>query len=162
MQGIRSARVSSRVVIPPHHFYKKVPLYKYDNKNVIYIAYVGEYKNEPIYKYGKSTKLFEREFRAHRKNFEQFEMRHVHITDNKDVIEEMFEKELLIRNIHRTLVINDKKQTELFTTTEDYSLEYLIRLLKTMIKKNPSFEVAQCQATIQKLKHELAVLKAAK
>ena len=96
------------------HFYKKNDLYKFNNKNVVYIADVGKYNNEHIYKYGISGKIFEREYNAHRKNFENFDMRVIKITDNKDVIEDLFEKELMIRNLHRSLVINDKKQTELF------------------------------------------------
>jgi len=139
-------------------FYKKNDLYKFNNKNVIYIADVGRYKDEHIYKYGISGKIFEREYNAHRKNFDHFDMKVIKITDNKDVIEELFEKELMIRNIHRTLTINNKKQTELFTVNENYSFDYLNKLLCRLIKNNPSFETAKNLKTIAKLKKELLLL----
>jgi len=137
------------------HFYKNNDLYKFDNKNVIYVAYVGNINNEDVFKYGKSAKLFEREYNAHRRNFDTFEMRCVKITDNKDVIEDLLEKELQIRDMHRTLTIKSKKQTELFATTEDYSLEYVCKLLKRLIRDNPSFQVASLKAKIAKLQAQL-------
>jgi hypothetical protein len=146
----------SNVSIAP--FYQQNDLYKFDNKNVIYIAYVGNFNNEDVYKYGKSAKLFEREYNAHRRNFDTFNMQCVKITDNKDVIEDMLEKELLIRNMHRTITINSKKQTELFATSEAYPLEYVIRMLKRLIKDNPSFQVATLQAKVAMLKAKLKEL----
>lgn len=136
-------------------FYKENDLYRFDNKNVIYIAYVGCINNEQIFKYGKSAKLFQREFQSHRNNFNTFDMRLVKITDNKDVVEELFEKELLIRNIHRNLVINSKRQTELFTVTEEYNIEYIRKLLNRIIKNNPSYEVLMLKRKIEKLEAKL-------
>lgn len=140
-------------------FYKKNDLYKFNNKNVIYIADVGKYNDEPIYKYGISGKIFEREYNVHRKNFEHFDMKVIKITDNKDVIEDLFEKELMIRNLHRTIVINDKKQTELFTINEQYSFDYLHKLLYRIIKNNPSYEVSKYKRKIEILEEEIKFLK---
>lgn len=139
-------------------FYKKNDLYKYNNKNVIYIAYVGEINDEHIYKYGISGKVFEREFNSHRKHFNLFEMKTVKITDNKDIIEDIFEKEMLIRNIHRSIVINSKKQTELFTVNKSYSFNYIIKLLNRIINDNPSFETLKYIKKIKELEKKIEEL----
>lgn len=139
-------------------FYKANDLYRYDNKNVIYCAYVGTYNNEPLYKYGKSAKLFEREYKAHRNNFDTFQMQFVKITDNKDVVEDMFEKELQIRDIHRSFVINSKKQTELFTVNDLYDIDYVHDLLVRIIRDNPSYEVKLLRQRIRRLQQQLKTM----
>ena len=136
-------------------FYRENDLYKFDNKNVIYVAYVGKYNNEQIFKYGIISKIFKREYLCHRKNFERFEMVSIKITDNKDVIEELFQKELLMRDLHRNLFINNKRQTELFTINDQYSYDYIQRLLMRIIRDNPSYEVAQLKKKIANLQIQL-------
>lgn len=136
-------------------FYKEHDLHKYDNKNVIYVAYIGNINNEPTYKYGKSAKLYEREYNAHRKNFDIFEMNYVRITDNKDVVEEIIEKEFKIRNIYRCHVINSKRQTELFTINEQYDLEYVLKLVNRVVKNNPSHEVQVLKEKLKKMHTKL-------
>jgi hypothetical protein len=161
--SIRLGRASlrrSQQIHPQHNtFYKANDLYKYDNKNVVYLAYIGRYDNEDIYKYGKSVKLFQREYKAHVKNFELFEMQHVYITDNKDIVEEIFKKELLIRNMNRSLTIYNKKQTELFATSGDYNLEYFNKMMKRIIKDNPSYEVSLLKEKIARLEANILSLK---
>lgn len=148
---IRQRIARSNVLQPPHTFYKAHDLYKFDNKNVVYMAYVGNIDGEDIFKYGKTSKLYDREFKAHRKTFDRFDMHTVKITDNKDIVEEIFEKELLIRNIHRTITINSKRQTELFTTSGEYNLEYVTNLLTRIVKDNPSYEVLMYKRKLEKL-----------
>jgi hypothetical protein len=152
-------RVTPRIAVQTKHvipsFYREHDLYKFDNKNVVYIAYVGVYNKEEIFKYGISSKIFKREYLQHRNNFTKFNMVTIKITDNKDIVEELFEKELLMRNLHRKLTINNKKQTELFTVNEDYSYEYIHRLLSRIIRDNPSYEVAMLKEKITQLKMQL-------
>jgi hypothetical protein len=126
-------------------FYRKNDITKFDNKNVLYVAYVGMHKNQELYKYGKSVSIYEREYLKHRKSFNVFEMRYIKITDNKDIIEKLFEKELKIRNLHTSLLIKNKKQTELFSLSTDYTYKYMIRMLNRLIKNNPSHEVKELQ-----------------
>jgi hypothetical protein len=136
-------------------FYKAHDLYKYDHKNVIYCAFVGVHNNEPLYKYGKSTKLFEREYKAHRHNFPVFQMQFVKLTDNKDIVEDILERELQIRDIHRSATINAKRQTELFTVNETYDIEYVHDLLVRIIKDNPSYEVKLLRQRIIRLQQQI-------
>lgn len=154
MQGI-SRSVHTVATTRKSSFYSKNDLFKFDNKNVIYIAYVGVINKEQIYKYGKSCKLYEREYNAHRKNFDTFDMKLVKITDNKDIVEDILGKELQIRNMKRSLVINSKRQTELFAVNEDYDFKYVCNILNRIILKNPSYEVKMLKEKIAKLSSQL-------
>lgn len=135
-------------------FYNENDLYKYDNKNVIYLAYIGQVNGEEMYKYGKTYKLYEREYKAHRKNFDIFEMQYVKITDNKDVVEDILEKELQIRKIHRKATIKTMNQTELFATTEEYNFDYIKKLLNRIVRDNPSHQVMILKRKLEKLQSQ--------
>lgn len=100
-----------------------VDIYKYANQNVVYLAYVGKYHNQDIYKYGISSNIHNRVYLQHMKQFEHFELRWVKQSFNNSQAESLFEKELKVKGIHTELVINNKKQTELFFTNPDYSFE---------------------------------------
>lgn len=112
----------------PKSFYLKNDLFRYHNKNVVYLAYVGKYNDRDVFKYGVSTNVYNREYLQHRKQFDEFQMCWIKKTCNMAQAEDLFEKELKIRNLHLTMAINSKRQTELFSPTDDYSFEYLKRL----------------------------------
>ena len=97
----------------------------YDNKNVVYIAYVGKYDAKYTFKYGKSTDVFQREMGSHRKNFERFDMLYIHTTNFKDQVECLLKKELLLRDLHTSLVINEKHQKELFQLKRKSDIKYV-------------------------------------
>ncbi len=141
-------------LVRPISFYKENDLYKYDNKNVIYLAYIGMIDGEEMYKYGKTYKLYEREYKAHRKNFDTFEMQYVKITDNKDVVEDILEKELQIRKIHRKAHIKNMNQTELFATTDEYDFQYVKKLLNRIVRDNPSHQVMLLKRKLDKLQSQ--------
>jgi len=109
----------------------------FDKKNVVYIAYVGNYNNEEIFKYGKSSGIFKREYEDRRKLFDEFIMLFIGETDNNDVIENFFEQNLKAMNLHRKLTINNKNQVELFTITTTNNLPDVIGLMKDLINKKP-------------------------
>ena len=115
------------------NFYRNAALFKHDYKNVVYIAHVGKYKNQDLFKYGKSTDVYQREYNAHRLNFESFNMLHIANTNYKDIVETTFERELKIRDVHVSLEIKNKRQTELFITNDTYSFDYFKCLLSDII-----------------------------
>ena len=126
-------RVTSATGMTSGNFYRHNYLSKYDKKNVIYLAYVGQVNKRDIYKYGKSSDVFNREYLAHRKTFKTFEMVNIFQTNYKDHVETLLEKELKVRNLHQELIINRKRQTELFMTTDIYPLTYVETMLKGII-----------------------------
>jgi hypothetical protein len=104
-----------------------------DTKNVLYIAYIGKYKNKDFYKYGKSSNLQQR-ILTHKKTFDKFDLQFVYHTNYNDYVENSFENELKIRDIHDIMMINNKKQTELFHTSDIYTLDYLNDIMNNLIK----------------------------
>ncbi len=114
---------------PTMAFYKTNFYYKFHEKNVMYIAYVGKIERQDIYKYGITRNLFKREYEQHRKTFNTFEMVHVKPTFHMAQAEDLFEMELKLRNLHRKLEFGGKQQIELFTLDDNYDIDYIKRLV---------------------------------
>lgn len=136
-------------------FYIKNDYYKFHDKNVVYIAYIGKIGRKETYKYGVTKNLFKREYEQHRKTFNKFEMCHVKPTYNIYQAEDLLEKELKLRNMHTTMRINGKLQTELFTVNEDFDLDYIKRLVNRLSKHVDK----DIHAEISALKKEIKTLK---
>ena len=147
-------------------FYKSSSIARYDCKNVIYLAYVGVYNNTETFKYGKSSNVYNREMTSHRKNFHPcFEMRGIFETNYKDHVETLLEKELKIRDMHRVMDINGKKQTELFVPVSEFDYDYVESLVKDIIydfdmKDDRRLAIELEKLQIERLKLELKKLKA--
>lgn len=135
-------------------FYSKTPLFKVDKKNVLYIAYIGRYNDLDTYKYGKSTNVYNREMLSHRQSFPTFEMKQIYTTNFKDQVEVMLGQELKIRNIHRELLIKDKKHIELFQTTDEYTLPYILDMTEEIIRHTECQEREDKKLELERLRVE--------
>lgn len=139
-------------------FYKKNYYYRFHDKNVVYIAYVGKIGRKDTFKYGVTKNLFKREYEQHRKTFSKFEMCHVKPTYNIYQAEDLLEKELKLRNMHTTMRINDKLQTELFTVNSDFDIDYIKKLVNHISKhvdKDIHEEIGDLKKEIKALKKKL-------
>jgi hypothetical protein len=134
-------------------FWAENSISDYDNKNVIYIGYIGIINNEPVYKFGKSEQVYTREFEQHQKTFEIFKMKHIEVCDNMSFIEKEFKKELKTKNLTRILEINSKNQTELFITNSQNDINKIIQILKDLVIKYPSQIVKDSKEEIEKIKN---------
>jgi len=65
---------------------------EFDNKNVVYIAHIGTYNNEVLFKFGLSKNVFRRDYNEHQRDFEYFNMILIEETDNNNIVEELFLK----------------------------------------------------------------------
>jgi phage anti-repressor protein len=63
-------------------FWNENQINKFDNKNVLYLALIGIFNNERIYKFGKTEQIYTRECKQHQKFFITFKMRFVIECDN--------------------------------------------------------------------------------
>ena len=138
-------RVTSCRTYATDSFYKTNLLSSYDKKNVVYIAYVGKYDGKHTYKYGKSTNIYQREQKSHKKAFDQFEMMCVYETNMKDQVEDAFEKELLCREIHTCRVIKHKRQTELFQLDSMEEFPSIQQLLVKTIKHQEDKQIGDVE-----------------
>lgn len=121
--------------------YRSKCITSFEGKNVLYIAYVGKHPRPSqqdalvdTFKYGKSSDIYQREYKSHRKAFGTFEMLHIYPSAYSDYVETQFERELRVRNIHTEISINNKKRTELFQPTEEYSLAFVATVMRRLIK----------------------------
>jgi prophage antirepressor-like protein len=140
--------------------YDDIKISDYDNKKVVYIAYVGNYNNEEIFKYGISSEIFKRDYEQHRKSFDIFTMIYLKDTDNNEEIETLFEQNMKIKKLHRKLTINTKNQTELFTTTTVNTIDNAMKIMDELIdtKKLPAIVDANNKIVLLEQNNEIKKL----
>ena len=131
-------------------FYDNNAISYFYGKAVVYIAYIGKYNGEFIFKYGLSRKMFQRDYKEHSKRFDKFQVVLIEETDNCEQIESLFEEDLKVFKLHRTHKIGTK-QTELFTVTIKYSIEYVIKHMKELVKLYPLPAIKEAEDKIEKL-----------
>lgn len=119
--------------LPIKSFYEANQISSFDNKNVIYIGYIGIIQGEPLYKFGITSDIYRRDFEEHKKNFDFFELIYLSESDNNTVIESIFKKELKCKKIYRKLLINQINQTELFTTNNLFNIQDIINILNNLV-----------------------------
>jgi prophage antirepressor-like protein len=117
-------------------FYDDAALSDFANLACMYIAYIGKHKNLHLFKYGLTRDIFSRDFKQHRKSFDQFTIIFIQQCDNCEKVESLFENELIVRNLHRNMTINGKAQTELFTISTKFTHDYFIDLMKKIINEH--------------------------
>jgi hypothetical protein len=118
-------------------FWNENEISDYNNKNVLYIAFIGIFNNERIYKFGKSEQIYTREFKQHQKFFNIFKMKHVEECDNMSLIEKEFKKNLKSKNLLRNIEIKLNNITELLTISEQHSIDTIINSLKYLVIEYP-------------------------
>ncbi len=131
----------------------------YDGKNVFYMAYIGTINNENIYKYGISRQIFVREYTQHRNTFKIFNLIYLEETDNNAKIELLFEQNMKILDLHRNLIINNKKYSELFTTSDYHSIDKIIKDVTKLISENPLSALKDAQNKIKELTNDKEIMK---
>ena len=127
---------------------------EYDNKNVVYIAHVGTFNNEELFKFGLSKNVLRRDFDKHRKNFEYLNMIFIEETDNNITVEDLFKKQMNVLNLLRSCTINKKTQTELFTVSINFSIEKIKEIMHNIIISKPLPSIINANNKITLLEKE--------
>jgi hypothetical protein len=123
-------------------FYDDNNISDYYTKNVCYLAAIGLYNGYIIIKYGKSGRMFKRDYEEHRKTFgSQFKCVYIIETDNSYQIETLFEQNIKLKNLSVEMIFNGKKRKELFMTCDTFTLENAKKLLSDLVEKNPLLSV---------------------
>lgn len=156
----------------------------YLNQNVVYIGETGETKiigdeNKMIYKFGKSSRSIDKDFKEFKKIFTNFKMIFILHCDNNDAVEENFKMELMTKNMlyeppkkPRKKKYNtkcDKKQNlnvdekqigllkpssfnKTFVLTEKFDLNYVVDLMQNLVNEFPLESIKEKDETIKELK----------
>jgi hypothetical protein len=136
-------------------FWNENQINDYNNKNVIYVAFIGLINNERIYKYGKSEQIYTREFKQHKKFFDLFKMRFVIECDNMSFVEKEFKKFLKSIDLLKNIEIKESNITELFTIKEKQNIDYIIENLIKLVDENPLQAVKLLQDKIKEKDDEI-------
>ncbi len=116
-------------------FYDHNTISMFDNKAVVYIAYIGLVRNEHYFKYGISRNMFRRQYKEHSKHFKEFNVVFVGETDNCEKIETLFKQDLKVYGLDRKHTHNNTTDTELFTVSNKHSIGKIINNLQDLISK---------------------------
>jgi len=137
-------------------FYHENDLFQYNDCNVCYIAHIGVHNQEPLFKFGITFDYHRREYQEHRKTFTIFELLYLRRTDNNRIVEDIFKKECLSKDLYRKIEKEDGKNiTELFTINETHSLERMMSILNKIIEEHPTEEIRERDDMIRGLQSEL-------
>ena len=136
------------------NFFKNNNLTEFNDKNVIYLGYIGKHNEGFLFKYGKTNRIFERN-KEHQSNFNKFELVSVQTTDNNDKIEKLFEKELIMKNKHLTKKIKNKIHKELFFLENINEIDDYVCMLKEIIDNNKLPIVQELEEEIKKKDEEI-------
>ena len=140
-------------------FYHENDLFQYNDCNVCYIAHIGMFNQEPLFKFGITFDYHRREYQEHRKSFSIFELVYLRTTDNNRIVEDIFKKECLSKDLYRKIEKeNEKNITELFTINETHSLERMMSIMNKIIEEHPTKEIKEKDKIIHDLKNENQLL----
>ena len=135
-------------------FYSENMLIDYDKKNVVYIGYFT-YNNKIYYKFGLSNDVYRRDYKEHKKTFEDFEMIFVMECDNNDNVEIAFKKEMNVKKVLISLDFNDKKQIEIIDPTDIFSIDNVLDYLKYLVENMPLDSIIKRDIKIKELEDKL-------
>ena len=151
-------------------FYSENMLIDYDKKNVVYIG-CFIYNGKLYYKFGLSNDVYRRDYKEHKKTFEDFEMIFVMECDNNDNVEVAFKKEMNVKKVLISIDLNDKvlgiaqnlvessarnkKQIEIINPTENFTIDNVLDYLKYLVENMPLDAIVKKDIKIRELEDKL-------
>jgi hypothetical protein len=136
-------------------YYDNLGVTGFDGKNVFYIGYIGYFNGEEIFKYGVTSNVFVRDVKKHRNEFEIFDMVHIEECDNMLEIKRLFKREMMFKKMNRTLTVNGKTHTDLFTFVEYWDMNQTLMIVNQLIMDNPSVKKIKEKLSKLRLRYQL-------
>ena len=75
-------------------------------------------------------------------------------TDNYEKVEDLFKKNIIAKGLNVKLQFGGKQRIELFTTSDDFSLDDAINLMKELAENNQLESTKNLKGEIKKLKYK--------
>ena len=123
----------------------------YIDANVVYLAVIGYYKKNVLMKYGKSSRIFEREIEHKRTFGNQFKIIYVNCTDNNNMVEMKFENVIKSKKLHVERKFCNKNQKEIFTLSPNFLINDAIKLFDKLVLENPLKSIKERDDKIKEL-----------
>jgi prophage antirepressor-like protein len=137
-------------------FYEENDISDFHEANVVYLMVIGMYESGLLVKFGKSSRIFQREHKEHKRDYgDQIKIVLVLNTDNNDKVEIAFSQSVEAKGLSRKLVFNGKSRDELFVTNEKFKLADVIDLMKKICNQHPLPAIKECKNEIKELKFQL-------
>lgn len=137
----------------------------YKGKLVVYLAYIGKYKNMHILKFGKSNDFVKRELDQHRKMYKEFVVLKIWPTLANDLAEEHIKVNFASKNMQviltrKELGIDCKEaiQRELISLNEINDLDYCINMIDTVVANTKLPQENKYLEEIRETKHKVDLL----
>lgn len=119
---------------------------EYQNENIVYLAVIGTFTNindpcsniqdgETIYKFGRTMDEWRRN-KEHSNSIESFVCFHVAKCIRNAQLEAALKYEIRRKLLLRNIRVNGKNKTELFTTSEHFTIVDVISFMEKWIEKN--------------------------
>jgi prophage antirepressor-like protein len=136
-------------------FYNDNNISDFLDTNVVYLMAIGIYNGGILIKYGKSSRIFERDFNEHKRTFgEQIKMLAIIPTDNNDEVETIFKKTIRAKGLDVKLEFNGKDRDELFVTNNNFTMEKAMELMQIIAEKNPLKSIKEKDEKIKELQFQ--------
>ncbi len=136
-------------------FYDDNDISDFLDTNVVYLIAIGIYNGGILIKYGKSSRIYERDFYEHKKIFgEQIKMLAIIPTDNNDEVETIFKKTIRAKGLDVKLEFNGKDRDELFVTNNNFTMEKAMELMQIIAEKNPLKSIKEKDEKIKELQFQ--------
>jgi len=134
-----------------------LPIFHYDNYDVVYIGYIGVLQGKHTFKYGVTCRAKCRLLSEHIKNFDNFTILHVEKCFNTYVAEDLFEKKLMSLEMHQKINIKGHTFTELFTFNDKpINLDEIIKELHTVVVEANNQYFIDKQQNLDQIKLDLS------
>lgn len=137
----------------------------YKGKLVVYLAYIGKYKNMHILKFGKSNDFVKRELDQHRKMYKEFVVLKIWPTLANDLAEEHIKvnfasKKMQVILTRKELEIDCKEaiQRELISLNEINDLDYCLNMIDTVVANTKLPQENKYLEEIRESKHKVDLL----
>jgi hypothetical protein len=141
-------------------FYSDNKITDFFNRNVVYLGVIGILDDEFLIKFGKSGRIFDREILEHRKTFgDQFKIICIIQTDNNKEVEDRFKQAIKVKGLDRKIFFNRKNRTELFVTTENFTINNAMDLMKMIAEENQLPIIKEKDNKIKELENKLDLKK---
>jgi prophage antirepressor-like protein len=136
-------------------FYDDNDISDFLDTNVVYLIAIGIYNGGILIKYGKSSRIYERDFYEHKRTFgEQIKMLAIIPTDNNDEVETIFKKTIRAKGLDVKLEFNGKDRDELFVTNNNFTMEKAMELMQIIAEKNPLKSIKEKDERIKELQFQ--------
>lgn len=137
-------------------FYDDNSISDFFKLNVVYLGVIGMFDGGLLIKFGRSERVFDRDYTEHRKTFgNQFKIVCIIHTDNSKEVEDMLKQIIKAKRLDRKINFNGKDRIELCVTSENFTLDNIIDLLKSIAEKNQLPALKEKEHKIKELEHKI-------